>query len=68
MSKNHVERNGHLTQTNKKYSHLKMCQQEWILELVREEHRKYSQKHQRLPRKQYKLIIVECLILGCVNT
>jgi len=58
MSKNHVKRNGHLTQTNKKWSHLKMRQREWILELVREEHQKYIQKHQRLPSM---IIIVEAV-------
>jgi len=58
MRKNYVKRNGQLVQTNKKWSHLKMRQREWIMEITRDEHQKYLEKHQRLPRKQYKLIIV----------
>lgn len=36
MGKNHIRVNGRLLQTNKKYSHLKMKQKEWLALTIRE--------------------------------
>lgn len=49
--KNHIKVNGTLLQTNKKWSHLKQKQREWIYEITRTEHKKFIEKNNRLPMK-----------------
>ena len=49
--KNHVKVNGTLLQTNKKWSHLKQKQRDWIYEVVRAEHEKFIEENDRLPMK-----------------
>ena len=58
--KNHVRVNGTLLQTNKKWSHLKQKQREWIYEVTRSEHKKFVEENNRLPMKtgKKKLIAV----------
>jgi hypothetical protein len=58
--KNHVKVNGTLLQTNKKWSHLKQRQRDWIYEITRNEHEKFIEENNRLPIKtgKKKLIAV----------
>ncbi|MCL2222408.1 MAG: hypothetical protein FWC20_09030 [Oscillospiraceae bacterium] len=49
--KNHVIVNGTLLQINKKWSHLKQKQRDWIYETTRSEHKKYVEEKNRLPMK-----------------
>ena len=58
--KNHVRVNGTLLQTNKKWSHLKQKQRDWIYEITRAEHKKFVDENKRLPMKtgKKKLIAV----------
>jgi hypothetical protein len=49
--KNHVRVNGTLLQTNKKWSHLKQKQKDWIYETTRAEHKKFVAENNRLPMK-----------------
>jgi hypothetical protein len=58
--KNHVKVNGTLLQTNKKWSHLKQKQRDWIYEITRQEHKKFVEENNRLPMKtgKKKLIAV----------
>ena len=58
--KNHVRMNGALLQTNKKWSHLKQKQRDWIYETTRSEHKKFLEENKRLPMKtgKKKLIAV----------
>lgn len=52
--KNHVRVNGQLLQTNKKWSHLKNSQRQWIQETTAKEHAAYVSEHDRLPMKKRK--------------
>lgn len=49
--KNHVKVNGTLLQTNKKWSHLKQKQRDWIYEITRIEYQKFVDENNRLPMK-----------------
>ena len=63
--KNHVRVNGTLLQTNKKWSHLKQKQRDWIYETTRAEHKKYVDEHSQLPMKAGKkklIAIIEAKI------
>jgi hypothetical protein len=51
VGKNHIRVNGDLLQTNKKWSHLKQKQRDWIYEAVRTEHKKYIKENNQLPMK-----------------
>jgi len=59
--KNHVRVNGALLRTNKKWSHLKQKQRDWIYEVARLEHKKYVEENERLPRKQAKVALIEII-------
>jgi len=59
VGKNHVKVNGKLLQTNKKWSHLKQKQRDWIYEVVRLEHQKFIEQNNLLPRKSAKKKIIE---------
>jgi dephospho-CoA kinase len=59
MKKKHVKKNGKVLQTNKKWSHLKSGQREWIFEQVRILHQKYLDENQQLPRKDVKCELAE---------
>jgi len=50
---------GKLLQTNKKWSALKQSQRDLIYELTREAHKAYIGEHNRVPRKQYKDIVID---------
>lgn len=52
--KNHVRVNGTLLQTNKKWSHLKQKQRDWIYEIIRLEHKKFVEENNMLPMKTIK--------------
>lgn len=56
--KNHVKVNGQLLQTNKKWSHLKQKQVQYIYDKTVELHTKFVAEHEKLPRKQYKNDII----------
>ena len=58
--KNHVRVNGALLQTNKKWSHLKQKQRDWIYEITRTEYKRFIEENDRLPMKagKKKLIAV----------
>ena len=59
--KNHVKVNGTLLQTNKKWSHLKQKQRDWIYEVVRTEHKKFIEENNRLPMKTGKKKLIEVI-------
>jgi len=56
--KNHARVNGTLLQTNKKWSHLKQKQREWIYEVTRFEHKKYIEENNQLPMKSSKKMLI----------
>lgn len=56
--KNHIKVDGKLLQTNKKWSHLKSRQKEWIHGVAKEEYAAYVEKFGRLPIKSGKQIVV----------
>ena len=60
--KNHVRVNGTLLQTNKKWSHLKQRQREWIYEITRSEHKRFLEKNDRLPMKAGKKELIAVII------
>jgi hypothetical protein len=47
--KNHVRINGKFLQINKKWSHLKQRQQQWIHDITMEEHSAYVEEYNQLP-------------------
>jgi hypothetical protein len=57
--KNHVIVDGRLLQTNKKWSHLKQRQRQWIHEITMEEHSAYVEKHGKLPYKSGKEAVLD---------
>jgi hypothetical protein len=57
--KNHEWRDGRLLQTNKRWSHLKQRQREWIHKAVKEEHAAFVKETGRLPTKGSKQDIVD---------
>ena len=57
--KNHIRVNGRLLQVNKRWSHLKQKQREWIYEVVRLEHQKFIEENNQHPRKNAKRKIIE---------
>jgi hypothetical protein len=60
--KNHVRVNGTLLQTNKKWSHLKQRQREWIYEITRSEHKKFVEENNRLPMKTGKKSLIAAIV------
>jgi hypothetical protein len=60
--KNHVRVNGTLLQTNKKWSHLKQKQREWIYETTRSVHKDYLEKNNRLPMKAGKKSLIDVIV------
>jgi len=56
--KNHVRVNSTLLQTNKKWSHLKQKQRDWIYEIIRSEHKKFIEENNRLPMKSGKKMLI----------
>lgn len=52
--KNHIKVNGKILQTNKKFSHLKLKQKEFIHELMYEEYKKYYEENEKMPVKEAK--------------
>jgi hypothetical protein len=61
--KNHVRVNGTLLQTNKKWSHLKQRQREWIYEITRTEHKRFIKKNNRLPMKICKRNLIDTILV-----
>ena len=59
--KNHVRVNGTLLQTNKKWSHLKQKQRDWIYGITRSEHKKYVEEHSQLPLKADKKKLISVI-------
>lgn len=57
--KNHIRVDGQLLQTNKKWSHLKQKQKEWILQLARQEYDSFVRGRGRLPVKGSKQQLIE---------
>lgn len=57
--KNHVRVDGQLLQTNKKWSHLKNSQRQWIQEITSKEHAAYVSAHGRLPMKKRKEAVLD---------
>ena len=57
--KNHIKVNGKLLQTNKKFSHLKLKQKEFIHELMYEEYKKYYEENGKTPMKEAKSELLE---------
>jgi len=51
-----------LLQTNKRWSHLKQKQRDWIYEIVRLEHQKFIEEHDRLPVKKSKEKLFEIVV------
>ena len=59
VGKNHIKVDGRLLQTNKRWSHLKQKQREWIYEIARLEHQKFVAENNRVPRKVAKKKLLE---------
>ncbi|MBT2580037.1 hypothetical protein J7E43_22100, partial [Bacillus sp. ISL-8] len=49
--KNHIKVNGKLLQTNKKWSHLRQKQKEYISDWLHREYIQFIRTHHRKPRK-----------------
>jgi len=60
--KNHVRVNGTLLQTNKKWSHLKQKQRDWIYEITRSEHKKFVEENNRIPMKTGKKKLIDVIV------
>lgn len=56
--KNHIKVNGKLLQTNKKWSHLKLKQKEFIYNCFKEEYKSFINTNSRLPKKNEKPMIL----------
>jgi hypothetical protein len=59
--KNHVRVNGTLLQTNKKWSHLKQKQRDWIYEITRSAHKLFVEKNNRLHMKAGKKNLIAAI-------
>lgn len=57
--KNHVKVDGKLLQTNKKWSHLKQQQREWVAQITKEEYDRYIVKYKNQPNKSGKAEIID---------
>ncbi len=57
--KNHKLVNDVLLQINKKWSHLKQSQKNWIMEVAEKAHKNYVLKYKRLPMRKRKYEIFE---------
>ena len=57
--KSHVRVGGKLLQTNKKWSHLKQKQREWISTTTKNEYDRYIATHQKTPGKSGKAEIID---------
>ena len=57
--KNHIKVGGKLLQTNKKWSHLKQKQREWIATTTKNEYDRYIATHKKTPGKSGKLEIID---------
>ena len=56
--KNHVRVGGKLLQTNKKWSHLKQKQRDWIANITKDEYEHYIFEHKKTPHKSGKAKII----------
>jgi hypothetical protein len=56
--KGHIKVDGRLLQTNKKWSHLKMSQKEWIDTKLKEAYKSFVGKNNRKPNKEEKEEII----------
>ena len=59
--KNHIIVAGRLLQINKKWSHLKQKQRDWIYEIAKVEHEKFIEKHNKNPMKTDKKELIEII-------
>jgi hypothetical protein len=57
--KNHIMVNDRLLQTNKKWSHLKQRQRQWIHGITMEEYSAYVEKYGKLPLKSGKEAVLD---------
>jgi hypothetical protein len=57
--KNHIMVNDRLLQTNKKWSHLKQRQRQWIHGITMEEHSAYVEEYGKLPLKSGKEAVLD---------
>ena len=57
--KNHMRINGQLLQTNKKWSHLKEKQKNWIMETARQEYDRFVRERGKLPVHGSKQQLIE---------
>jgi len=57
--KNHIRVGGQLLQTNKKWSHLKQKQREWIAKITKDEYDRYINRHKKMPGKSGKAEIID---------
>ena len=57
--KNHLHVNGQLLQTNKKWSHLKEKQKNWIMETARQEYDRFVRERGKLPVHGSKQQLIE---------
>ena len=59
--KNHIRVNGQLLQTNKKWSHLKEKQQNWVMETAKREYDHFVREREKLPVHGSKQQLNECI-------
>ena len=59
--KNHIRVNGQLLQTNKKWSHLKEKQKNWIMGTARREYDRFVREREKLPVHGSKQQLNECI-------
>lgn len=57
--KNHIKVDGKLLQTNKKWSHLKAKQKEWIYSVAEKEYNTFVNEYNKIPLKRNKDIIFD---------
>ena len=60
--KNHIRTNGMLLQTNKKWSHLKQKQRDWIYEEVKLAHQKFIEENTELSLKCVKKEVIATVV------
>lgn len=59
--KNHIQVDGQLLQTNKKWSALKQSQRTWIAEIAQDAHAAYCEKYGKLPIKKNKGAVLDAV-------
>jgi hypothetical protein len=62
VGKNHIRVNGSFLQTNKKWSHLKQKQRDFIYEITSDVYLKYVDEYKHLPIKNIKEKIIEAVM------